>query len=267
LVRGCNTSLQEFPRQFEKSPGLANEGGSPVKNSPAVQELPGLGPEVYERWRASTLGAITEELQSSLLLRLIGDVTSKAVLDVGCGDGTFAIELARRGAIVAAVDASSEMIASARKRADVDSLRIRFDVAAAQNLPFPAASFDVVIAKTVLCFVDDAAPVFVELARAIRPGGRLVIGELNRWSVWAATRRIRGWLGSALWRKGRFRTPSELRRLAREAGLEPGQVVGAIYYPRLTSIARVMAPYDSSLARLTTFGAAFLALEARRPPQ
>lgn len=64
----------------------------------------------------------------------------------------------------------------------------------------------------------------------------------------------------------RFRTASELRSLASGAGLAPGPVQGAIYYPRCRRAARLMAPYDPSLSRLTTFGAAFLALAAVKPP-
>jgi hypothetical protein len=60
---------------------------------------------------------------------------------------------------------------------------------------------------------------------------RLVIGELGKWSTWAVRRRIKGWLGSPLWRHGRFRTARELKRLAEVGGLTPGQVHGAIYYP------------------------------------
>ena len=63
---------------------------------------------------------------------------------------------------------------------------------------------------TVLCFVQDAAPVFAEIIRVLRPSGKLMIGELGKWSSWAAARRIRAWLGSLLWRRGRFRTATEL---------------------------------------------------------
>jgi SAM-dependent methyltransferase len=129
-------------------------------------------------------------------------------------------------------------------------------------LPFSAESFDVVAAITILCFVPDAAPVFHEMARVLRPGGRLVIGELGKWSSWAAMRRMRAWLGSRLWRSARFRTARELRALAKQAGLEPETLRGAIYYPRCGLAARLLAPCDRALGRLTTFGAAFLALAA-----
>ena len=72
-------------------------------------------------------------------------------------------------------------------------------------------------------------------------------------------------MGSRLWQRGVFRTPSELKRLAREAGLEPIEVKGSVYYPRLTPAARLLAPWDATISRATTLGAAFLRLEARKP--
>jgi len=118
---------------------------------------------------------------------------------------------------------------------------------------------------TILCFVEDAAPAFAEMARVLRPGGRLVIGELGKWSTWSVSRRLRGWFGARLWRQARFRTPRELRSLAAAAGLHPEIVRGAIYYPRLAPAARLLAPFDETLGRLTPVGAAFLALCATKP--
>ena len=188
--------------------------------SPISNPLPGLDPQDYARWRGSTLGAITEELEQGLVLELVGDVTGKRVLKIGCGDGALAVELARPGAHMTAIDASEAMITAAKQRASVASVVIDFRVAAAQGLPFASGQFDLVVAFTILCFVEDAAPVFGEIARVLRPGGRIIIGELNRWSTWAAERRVRAWLGSALWRRGRFRTPrARGRRCDQEEGL------------------------------------------------
>ena len=233
--------------------------------SASVCPVPELGPEAYARWRASTTGAVTERLESELILRLAGDVKGRRVLDVGCGDGMLAVALRERGVEVVGIDASPAMIEAAKQRARRHGADIAFEVADARRLPFPAESFDLVTAIAILCFVEDAAPVFGEIARVLRPGGRLVIGELGKWSSWAAARRIRAWLGSPLWRSARFRTARELRALAGQAGLETKALRGAIYYPRCALAARLLAPCDGWLSRATTFGAAFLALAATKP--
>ena len=227
--------------------------------------IPDLGPGVYAQWRASEIGAITERLERELILELVGDVSGRSVLDVGCGDGEFALELQKRGATVVGIDASAEMIDAAKARAELHNADVGFQVAMAEHLPFPAGQFDVVTAITILCFVDDATPVFREIARVLRPGGRLVIGELGKWSTWAAGRRLRAWLGSPLWSLGRFRTANELQDLAEEAGLIVKTVRGAVYYPRWGLAARVLSSLDPVLSRLTTIGAGFVALSAVKP--
>jgi SAM-dependent methyltransferase len=223
-----------------------------------------LGPELYAGWRGSSLGDITEALEDRLLFAVIGDVAGRCVLDVGCGEGALAVALQRRGAAVTAVDPSASMLAAAQSRARAEASPIALAGAAGERLPFADAAFDVVIAKTVLCFVQDAQPMVSEMARVLRPGGRFVIGELNKWSSWAAQRRIRAWLGAPVGRRGRFRTAGELRALARDAGLVVETVQGAVYYPRLAAAARLMARYDACFAHYTTVGAAFIAMAAVR---
>ena len=227
--------------------------------------IEGLGPASYTKWRGSRLGEITEALEDRLLLDLAGAVTGRHVLDVGCGDGTLALTLSRGGAVVTGVDASPAMIQAATDRVKSHGAEILLCVGQAERLPIASNSFDLVIAKTVLCFIGDPAPVFEEMVRVLRPGGRLVIGELGRWSTWAAGRRIRAWLGSRLWRQGRFRTKTELERLAENAGLSVHLIRGAVYFPRWSVAARLLASLDGFFARHTTLGGAFLAMAATKP--
>jgi len=230
---------------------------------PALASLPA----AYSSWRESALGRVTDSVEQDLILDLAGPVTGIRVLDVGCGDGVLAAAFARRGAQVTGIDASPEMIAAARSRAERHAKSMTFEIGQAEALPFEDNTFDVVVSITVLCFIEDAAIALREMKRILKPGGRLVIGELGRYSIWAAIRRIKGWFGSAVWKSARFRSPSELKRLATLAGLVETSVRGAVFYPPIGFAARLLGPIDRRIGACTTMGAAFLALSARKPRQ
>lgn len=201
------------------------------------------------------------------MFELAGPLAARRVLDAGTGDGTYAIEAASRGARVAGLDVDEAMLAAARERAREQHLEIDWTRASIASIPSAADTFDVVLAVTVMCFVDDPTAALRELARVLKPGGRLVLGELARWSSWAATRRIRGWLGDATWRDAQFFTRRELIALARTAGLHATEVRGAIHFPKSDLAARLMRPVDPLLARVHAPGAAFIAIAARKPAQ
>jgi len=223
-------------------------------------------PERYRRWRESALGTLTEMIESGVVLDTLGDVTGRRVLDVGSGDGTYAVALAGHGARVVGVDLSAEMIRSAQARARSAGRGLLFVRADLNRLPFPDRSFDAVLAVTVLCFTTEVAMPLREMRRVLAPGGRLVLGELHRWSLWALWRRIRGVVGSPIWRAARFQSARQLRGSLEAAGLVVENVRGAVYYPPWTPAARILWRADRHLARLTTAGAAFLVLSACRPP-
>lgn len=196
---------------------------------------------------------------------MTGDVAGRDVLDIGCGDGALALSLAARGAAVVGLDPNPAMLRAAQSAAADADLRVGLAGGRIEALPLPDARFDLITAVTVLCFVSDTAAAWREMARVLRPGGRLVIGELGRWSLWALRRRIRGWLGAPLWRRARFHSAGELRRSAEAAGLIVEEIRGAVFHPPAATIAKLMAPADAWLGRRTTFGAAFIVLHARKP--
>src|SRR5680860_1379346 len=107
-----------------------------------------------------------DALEQQLLFELLGAVAGKALLDVGCGDGALASELARRGAIVTGLDADPAMIAAARRRTEIEATQLRLIEGQAERLPFNDATFDCALAVTVLCFVRDGERAVAEMARS-----------------------------------------------------------------------------------------------------
>jgi len=102
------------------------------------------------------------------------------VLEVGCGVGIGAIILAReRSCQVTAVDRSDAMLEWAKKRAAAAgvSYRIEFQHADLERLPFAGGSFDVVVAESVLSYVEDKEAAIAALVRVVKPGGRVGINE------------------------------------------------------------------------------------------
>jgi 2-polyprenyl-3-methyl-5-hydroxy-6-metoxy-1,4-benzoquinol methylase len=223
-----------------------------------------VGRDRYAAWRAGTLGALTDQLEQRLVLKLLGDVVGLRVLDAGCGDGVLSLTLAERGGQVTGVDADPEMLAAARARIAGAGMDVAFIQGELGGLPFADDAFDVVVAVTVLCFVPDAEVALAELARVVRPGGRLVIAELGRWSAWAIIRGIRGRLGHTVWRAVRHRTAAELRGLVASAGVTVTDVRGAVYYPPVGWLARLLTRLDPWLGRRTTVGAAFIVVVGTR---
>lgn len=95
-------------------------------------------------------------------------LTGCSVLDVGTGTGRAAIGLARAGAAVTGVDASSEMLEVARSRAEAVGVPVTFDAGDAHALPFPDAHFDAAVSLRVLMHTPDWRRCVGELCRVAR---------------------------------------------------------------------------------------------------
>ena len=107
------------------------------------------------------------------VLALLGEVAGLRVLDAGCGGGAHAEELLRRGADVVGLDTSASLLDIARRRLGADVELHHGDLA--EPLPFEDGSFDLVLASLVLHYLEHWEPTLGELARVLRPGGRIVV--------------------------------------------------------------------------------------------
>jgi ubiquinone/menaquinone biosynthesis C-methylase UbiE len=117
-------------------------------------------------------------------LTLLGISPGEHVLDVGCGSGAVTRDIARRvserGRAVG-LDPSPKLLALAREFAAEAGLadRVEFREGDALRLPFPDRSFDVVVCATVLSHVPGGEAAIPELARVLRPGGRLGVFDFD----------------------------------------------------------------------------------------
>jgi SAM-dependent methyltransferase len=224
-----------------------------------------IDPKEYAYWRKSYLGALTERIEEEDIFRLAGDVKGKILLDLGCGDGTYSIAAFQRGARVTGVDISDPMLDAAQHRAAACGASVEWRQASAESLPYDSGTFDIVLAVTILCFIKNPLQAVQQVSRVLRPGGAFVIGELGRYSSWAVSRRVRGWLGSSRWRDAHFWTIGELQELLQQGGFQVGTARGCVYYPPLNLAAYIAGEHDHAFSFLGQIGAAFLAIRGDKP--
>jgi ubiquinone/menaquinone biosynthesis C-methylase UbiE len=129
---------------------------------------------------ASTPADAARRLNEVMANRLAA-TAGMTVLDIGCGVGGPACDIAETtGARVVGVSNSRVGLAEAERYArqrGVENL-LRFEFAAAPELPFPDGTFDAVWSSEAIHNLEDPAPLAREMARVLKPGGRAVLGDL-----------------------------------------------------------------------------------------
>jgi ubiquinone/menaquinone biosynthesis C-methylase UbiE len=126
-------------------------------------------------WASGDFGRI------GVLLQIVGEslceavdlVSTDKVIDVAAGNGNASLAAARRFADVTSTDYVPELLEQGRRRAEADRLPMAFQVADAEQLPFPDDSFDVALSTFGVMFAPNQERAASELVRVVRPGGRI----------------------------------------------------------------------------------------------
>jgi SAM-dependent methyltransferase len=186
------------------------------------------------------------QLHNERLRRAYKFTATDRILDIGCGTGQTTREAARLAwdGMAVGVDIDEAMVARARELAASEGIpNVRFEVADVERHSFRTGEFDVAISRFGTMFFADAQAAFRNIARAIRPGGHLVMTvwqshDLNEWAVaidGALGKGPYGPIGDAGTDPFSLGEPATIRRLLAAAGFESvtlADVSVPVYYGR-----------------------------------
>lgn len=159
------------------------------------------------------------------------------VLDVGCGGGILAESMAQRGAQVTGIDLAKKSLKVAQLHSLESGVSVEYRCVAVEDLADEApGSFDVVTCMEMLEHVPDPESVVRSCARLVKPGGWVFFSTLNRNAkayllAVVGAEYVLNMLPRGTHEYARFLKPSELSRMARNAGLEISNVSGMSYNP------------------------------------
>jgi 2-polyprenyl-3-methyl-5-hydroxy-6-metoxy-1,4-benzoquinol methylase len=145
-----------------------------------------------EHWRdlygEETLEGVIHQQRKALTLGWIGGLVlaqGSRILDLGCGAGLLATDLAERGYVVAGIDTSERMLDLARERAAERGLedRVEFATGDAHRTAFADGSFQLVVALGVIPYLHTPSVALREMARVLVDDGRILVSSDNRFRI------------------------------------------------------------------------------------
>ncbi len=217
-------------------------------------------PEKYDRWFETPIGRLVRSYESRLINDMLQPGLGERILDAGCGTGVFTHDLLEAGAEITGLDLSFPMLRTAGiKSAGYPFRIVQGDL---RHLPFAESSFEKVVSVTAIEFIEDAKGAVNELFRVTRPGGFIVVANLNSLSPWAVRRKATAEAGYSIFRHARFRSPEEMAALMPIAGV----FRTAIHFLKDDDPVRARAIEEEGLAKALNTGA-FLVARWRKPPE
>jgi ubiquinone/menaquinone biosynthesis C-methylase UbiE len=163
----------------------------------------------YDAWFDTARGHAIFESEVACL-RLFVAASFQPWLEVGVGTGRFAQALK----VEAGIDPSAPMLAFAAMRG------IKVCQGIGEELPYENHGFGGVLTVVTLCFLEDPDRALREIARVLKPGGRLVVGIIPAESPWGRKYADRGRQGHPIYRRARFYKLTEAISLIESAGFQ-----------------------------------------------
>ncbi|MBZ0320143.1 MAG: class I SAM-dependent methyltransferase [Anaerolineae bacterium] len=142
--------------------------------------------DIYERPQTFTGYSVLKQHHTVMQVVQQTQTPGNAILDVGCGAGITVLELAERGYQASGIDFAPNMIERAKQDAEAKGVVCDFQVASAENLPYPTQHFDMVIALGLVGNLHDDTACLGEIRRVLKPSGMVLLTmpnvlALDRW--------------------------------------------------------------------------------------
>ncbi len=164
----------------------------------------------YDKWYRTDFGRYAGLLEEQLMTRLIGPIRGLKILDVGCGTGNHLKNFQSLGADVLGLDCSFAMLKKAKEKGN-----FKLVLAKGEQLPIKNSVFDMATVITTLEFCEDPAKVLREMGRVTKE--KIFIGVLNRWSLLALGRRIKGWFKPSIYDRASFFSIRKIRKIIKDS--------------------------------------------------
>jgi len=145
----------------------------------ATPEMSALKTRLKATWESGDYGVFAKYLEKGALefFNRVPIPSGTRLLDLGCGAGQLILPAARKGIRVTGLDLAANLVQQARTKAADEGLTIRVDEGDAEDLPYPDASFDVVMSLIGSMFAPRPELVASEMSRVCRPGGNIIMGN------------------------------------------------------------------------------------------
>jgi SAM-dependent methyltransferase len=145
----------------------------------SIPDIQSLKARLKSTWESGDFGQVAKfiETDAEQFMSGIELQPGMKVLDAACGTGNLAVLAARRGCATSGLDIATNLIAQARERAQKEALDIEYAQGDAEAMPYPDASFDVIVSMFGVMFAPRPERVVSELARVVKPGGLIAMAN------------------------------------------------------------------------------------------